>query len=450
MSRTGNSCHLCHTSCAENVGLFFCSAIKPNGRACRKKLCDRCLSRHFPDLYDPELQTAGKWTCPSCLLRCPCVNCRVCEHGAVRKRCAVLVCIHHPSCEGKEFTRRRRTKRVSPYNRIPADKESDSTLKSSENKCPSCDGPNRPTSKFCGECGFSLHVKCLEQQTFSNEEHEESSIGKLAAAALSSVVEPVKRSPRTLPSPRKDEHRTKRSMSVGYSSSEHVDSEKMQDEETPELGQSARRLPSAQTHVLFQSPTLANAHVLSQSPTLATAHVLSSAFRHRDVNHALHALEALTLSPVASPVLAHNVINLSTHPQSSVSYSYSPAGSTVSTPLLAQSRRLVALSTFTPNARSPALQGRRDSAPNILTASPAAFNLAPRRIAQRSQSSPASNPPRELQNQQVSSSSVSTEPSSPSASFRIVPSPFLVVRPIPRRIEEGQGIHLIPKDNKAE
>eukprot|EP00808_Paulinella_micropora_P028420 g15045.t1 len=411
MSRTGNSYHLCHTSCAENVGLFFCSAIKPNGRACRKKLCDRCLSRHFPDLYDPELQTAGKWTCPSCLLCCPCVNCRVCEH----------------------------------------DKESDSTLKSSENKCPSCDGPNRPTSKFCGECGFSLHVTCLEQQTSSNEEHEESSIGKLAAAALSSVVEPVKRAPRTLPSPRKDEHSTKRRMSVGYSSSEHVDSEKMQDEETPELGQSARRLPSAQTHVLFQSPTLANAHVVSQSPTSANAHVLSPAFRHRDVNHALHALEALTLSPVASPVLAHNVINLSTqYPQSSVSYSYSPAGSTVRTPLLAQSRRLVALSTFTPSARSPALQARRDLAPNILTASPAAFNLPPRRIAQRSHSSPASNPPPELQVQQVSFSSVSTEPSSPSASFRIVPSPFLVVRPIPRRIEEGQGIQLISKDNKAE
>eukprot|EP00808_Paulinella_micropora_P000338 g32574.t1 len=458
MSRAGNSCHLCHTGFVE-LGLFFCSAIKPNGRACRKKLCDRCISRKFPDLYDPELRTAGKWMCPSCLLRCPCANCRVCEHGAVRKRCAVLTCIHHPSYEGKEFTRRRsnvrKAIRVSPYRR-PQDKnkEEESAPKSSDedNKCPSCNEPNTATSKFCTECGFHLHVKSPKSKTSSiekREEREESSIDKLAAAAL--VVEPVKTAPPSpkLPSPKKES--SQRRMSVDdESSTENIDSDKMQDEHeiTPELGQgnTARRLPAANAHVLFPSDSRSTG--------------LSPALRNGDVSRAVEAhtwspMMSPVISPSSTPALVQRVVNPSVaspvlaqsvptqYRRTSLSYSplCSVESSPFSSPVLAQRRRLVAVPAFTASSRSPALQARRDSAPTI----PIPKNLSLyRRVAQRSMSSPVSSNSRP---QQVPEDSIPSSPSFVVASAQR--SPFMVVRPIPRKIEEGEGVHWLPQDNEA-
>eukprot|EP00808_Paulinella_micropora_P018508 g48970.t1 len=90
------TCLLCSVTFSKSESkLFFCSANKKNGRGCRKKICDRCLSRKFPDLYKPEDKMLNKWKCPSCLNRCPCASCRMCDHGCSRKRCLDQTCSHY-------------------------------------------------------------------------------------------------------------------------------------------------------------------------------------------------------------------------------------------------------------------------------------------------------------------------------------------------------------------
>eukprot|EP00808_Paulinella_micropora_P011085 g9143.t1 len=150
-ARAGNSCHLCHTGFLESE-LFFCSAHNKNGRTCRKKICDRCLSRKFPDLYKPEERVQGKWHCPSCLHRCPCASCRLCEHGSIRKRCPEERCTHYKDAFGPVCKSDQQDQQVGMCTQpLPYAVYVHQT--GIHLPCHSCGQFNAAGAKFCPQCG---------------------------------------------------------------------------------------------------------------------------------------------------------------------------------------------------------------------------------------------------------------------------------------------------------